>query len=188
MAAVWSVIASWLVAHKCIRVELESMGYLWGFLTVLGAGVVYVLVARVPAKLFRITVLGTIGALVLIFEVAKYSDALFGYWKLRAITPTTWTNMVAQLRKLDQEKRNLGSELVISHDNPVKGFDELGLQSDFMGGSAGAGVSYPIIEYGAKSRCWGIFIDSNPSLTRRWRGFKCIRISDNGWFFVGHQG
>jgi hypothetical protein len=112
LATAWSVSAAWLSANQVITVfPAEVISYWLAIVTVLVGGSLY-LANRGESKTSAQVRGGPLAAaLALVIVLASWleSDRVFLFWKLRAIPPGAWPQMVSDLEKVGRRSGEGGA-------------------------------------------------------------------------------
>jgi hypothetical protein len=183
----WALLGSWLTANEITDASTEFQGYTFSFLLVLFGGFIYFLYEPRWTVLSKaVTVTGTVLGLLIVIKTCKYSDDTFIFWKMRAVKPATWNQMVADLRSLDGKWREFDPHVphFIPREQAPRSFDALALPQDWTGVHNGAG-DHPIMVCGVKSRRWGLVLGSTNFFYGSWARFKRVEVGDDAWFFAG---
>jgi hypothetical protein len=180
-AVLWASMASWFTAHNIIGTFAEINSYFWSCCVVIVGGFLCFL------KGFRksIGIIGTTAALLTIVTSCRYSDHTFIFWKIKAIQPATWNQMISDLRSLDEKRlKGRADSIHFSYDSMPSSLRALGLPGD-CGGVYADYEGRPDVMGGVKSRRWGLAIGSNNFSRGDWISFNRVQVGDDAWFFAG---
>jgi len=183
-AVLLTIIAPWLTANEIIGVLTEFTVYSYSSGIVLFCGLLYLWRSDRSILSTSRAVIAIIGAIAVIIVSCLHSDKAFVFWKMRAVKPGEWHQMISDLLVLDQRSRNMNTNIYITHDKAPKSFGSLGLLCDYLGGNVGIGND-PAIFFGVKSRRWGLEIGSDDFFRGRRATFSRVQVGENAWFFVG---
>jgi len=193
LAALWSVGAACISANLIISVRAETASYwLCLFIFILGGALYLGTCSRCSALGFWTRCACTALGFTVLIASWRLSDKQFLYWKMRAIPPGAWAEMVTDLEALGRQAANANKELPQRKPLP-KSLQRLGMQVDYKGGMGNVwnspdyeGVFANII-FGYKSRCWGLFLGPASRAKTYCQGGACIRVAPNAFFFIGRK-
>jgi hypothetical protein len=196
IAVIWSIVAPWLSANNVITVWAE-LSTRWLLLLVLlfGASAHLGNLSRPwPLRSFFCRCVAATFALMMFVAMWFLSDKAFLYWKMRAIPPEAWVQMVSDVEKVGRQSAESGTNCLSGTMPPPKSLQRLGLAGDYGGGSAQF-VSRPeytglvvSIDFGYKVRGWGLFVGPEKLAKGHWPGFERRRVGTNAFFFIGSRG
>jgi len=182
-----SLFGSWLTANEFTELGTEIEWYLWSFLLVLFGGLIYAFYPSNGASWLKAaSVLGMAVAVCIVFESCKYSDDSFFFWKIKAVKPEVWKQLVSDLRMLDKKWQEFHDDEphFIPRDKAPRSFDTLALPADWSGVHSGV-RNHPIMVCGGKSRTWGLVLGSVNFAGGRWATYKRVQVGEDVWFFEG---
>jgi len=129
-------------------------------------------------------------AVVIVLASWFESDRVFLFWKLRAIPPGVWSQMVSDLEKFGARYAQGGDYHSFNRMELPESLYQLGSRFDCRGGTAQV-VNYPDYSgiivtamFGYKPRSWGLYIGPK-------RGCPLsvhIPVGQNAYFFFGYHG
>jgi hypothetical protein len=194
VATVWAVSAAWFSANRIIAVTSELALYWLSFIAVLVGWALHLDNRRAFTGSVQILATPWAGAVALLVVLSAWllSDGAFFRWKLRAVPPEAWSQMVLDLKSIAIPYPE--GDTVPSRKVPPKSVQRLGLGHDFgvMNAWIVDAPGYPGVKaevlFGYKSRAWGLWVGPEISLLGFCPGCRHVLVASNAFFFVGPRG
>jgi hypothetical protein len=187
ICVVWAMSSSLLTALNIISSPFEIVSYKFClFFTICGAALCEHSMGETGTRRWSVLVLGTFCSLAVILVAWLCSNETFMVWKMKTISPSTWRQMVLELKELGRSGVTAGADvdLPIHRRQIPKLFDKLGSPSEHGGGNTATGNN-PYLQYGTQVRTWGLVIGSNYFSHGTWAISHRVQVWDDGYFFVG---
>ncbi len=191
VAIAWSFAAAWFSANLVISVVAELASYWLSLLAVLLGAYLQLRILRRPVSLANVLWRSwlSVAALVIVVVCWRQSDERFALWKMRAISPKEWSEMVSELRKFGTEIAQSGVTSASATMVPPETLRSIGSGTDYSGAfgniitsSEYSGLTAEIL-FGYKGRGWGLCVGPESFAEKYSRGTNYIRVATDGFFF-----
>ena len=189
----WAVAATWLSANRVIPVIAEFASVWLCIAVVLMGGWCASRASEGQTKRLPIGLVASVLVVSVMVWAWFISDFAFFHWKLRAMRPSTWAQMISDMQEIARSTPDAGY-LPVSKRVPPMSVRKLGLGDDYgcMHIWAENSAAYPGVKgdvlFGYKSRSWGLWLGPEDSLKRFCPGCRRAVVASKAFFFVGPRG
>lgn len=196
IAGLWSFTAAWFSAKRVIPVAVELPSY-WLALLIIASGASLCLGDMrhpKPVKMFLFRSSVVASAFLVFLSGWLLSDRMFFFWKRRDISSMVWSQMAADLQDFGRRSADGSGSSPFRLKGLPNSLRQLGMETDYIGGS-GQIIDSSLyqglvveVDFGYKTRTWGLFVGPTEILESRWA--KCIRIQValDAFLFLGAGG